>query len=473
MERKIFCLTAALLLGSVTSAPASQEITTTRKDQKSVAVTIYNQNRALVREVRAVTLPRGKNVLAFKEVSAQIEPETARFSGPSLNVLEQHFEYDLLTPQTLLQKYEGKEVTLIKTHPVTGEESAQPATVLSTNNGVVLKVVGHIETGVPGRLVFPEIPEELRDKPTMTMLVESESDGPQDVSLSYLTTGLSWKADYVAELNDAETALAVNGWATLINQSGTSFSNATLQLVAGDVRQVQANRPLAMFAEARMAPARDSAMAEEQLSEYHLYTLDRPAFIKDGQTSQVALFSRTDVGCSREFVLTGSNYYYTGPYRQTGDRPKVEAFLHLKNSKNNHLGLPLPGGIVRIYAKDAKGNQQLAGEDRIDHTPENEDIRLKLGHAFDLAADKKQTDFKRLSVSSTAPQVYEAAFQIELRNAKKEPVTIEVVEPIPGDWQITEESLPHEKKGGNTAVWLVRVPAGGKATLHYRARVKI
>lgn len=470
---KIFCLAAALLLGSTSLAIASQEIRSTRMDQKAVAVTIYNQNRALVKDQRTITMPKGRNVLAFQGVSAKIEPETALFAAPSLTVLEQNFEYALLTPQTLLQNYVGREVVIVKTHPTTGEESSLAATVLAANNGVVLKVGDHIETDVPGRLIFPFLPEGLRDTPTLTMLVESTSDKPQDVSLSYLTSGLSWKADYVAELDEKETALDIKGWVTLTNQSGASFNNASLKLVAGDVQQVPGETKTARLSAYPMGRGADSAMAAEEMFEYHLYTLDRPTTLKDGQSKQVALLSGEKVGCSKEFVLLGSNYYYLSPSGIIGEKLKVEVFLQLKNSKQNHLGVVLPKGIVRVFTKDGLGNQQFVGEDRIDHTPENENIRLKLGNAFDLTGDKRQTDFKKLSVSSTDNPVYEVAFQIELKNAKKEPVTIQVVEPIPGDWQIIEESLPHEKKSGNTAVWLVRVPPQSTTSLSYRARLKM
>jgi hypothetical protein len=473
MGIKISYLAAAFLLGSASLSIATPEISSTQMDQKAVVLTIYNQNRALVKDLRTITVPKGGNVLAFKEVSAKIEPETALFSAPYLAVLEQNFEYDLLTPQSLLHKYIGREVLIVKTHPTTGEESSQAATVLAANGGVVLKVGDQIETDVPGRLIFPDLPKDLRDQPTLTMLVESASDKPQDVSLSYLTTGLNWKTDYVAELNDKETALDLDGWVTLNNQSGASFNNASLRLVAGDVQQLPSERKVVMLSASRAGTEMDSAMSAEEMFEYHLYTLDRPTTIKDGQTKQVALLSGENIGCNKEFVLQGSGYYYTNPSGTIGEKLKVEVFLHLKNSKQNRLGMVLPKGIVRVYKKDGQGNQQFIGEDRIAHTPENEIIRLKLGNAFDLTADKTQTDFKRLPVSSKDNPVYEVAFKIELKNAKKEPVTIQVVEPIPGDWQIIEESLPHEKKSGNIAAWLVRVPPQSTRSLTYRARLKM
>jgi len=260
MGIKISCLATAFLLSSASLSIATPEISSTQMDQKAVVLTIYNQNRALVKDLRTITVPKGRNTLAFKEVSAKIEPETALFSAPYLAVLEQNFEYDLLTPQSLLHKYIGRDVLIVKTHPTTGEESSQAATVLAANDGVILKVGDQIETGVPGRLIFPDLPKDLRDQPTLTMLIESDSDKPQDVSLSYLTTGLNWKTNYVAELNDKETALDLDGWVTLNNQSGTSFNNASLRLVAGEVQQLPSERKVVMLSASRAGTEMDSAI---------------------------------------------------------------------------------------------------------------------------------------------------------------------------------------------------------------------
>ncbi|MDH5298046.1 MAG: DUF4139 domain-containing protein, partial [Desulfobulbaceae bacterium] len=211
---------------------------------------------------------------------------------------------------------------------------------------------------------------------------------------------------------------------------------------------------------------------EEQLFEYHLYSLDHPTTIKDNQAKQVALLAARSVPCTKEFVLAGTDYLYLNHYGEIGQKMKIGVFLETANKKDNHLGLPFPKGVVRVYKKDTRGNLQFVGEDRIDHTPENEVIRLKLGDAFDVTADKKQTEFKKVAGFSPYNYVYEVAFQIDLKNARKEPVTVSVVEPIPGDWEMVRETLRHEKKASNTAVWKVEVPAQGQSTLLYRVRVK-
>jgi hypothetical protein len=475
MYRNLIGLTLALTLLASNAEVAAMEKSTSSSDQKSLAVTIYNQNLALIKDLRAIELPRGESSLAFKEVSAQIQPETALLKAPSLRVIEQNFEFDLLTPQALLEKYVGQEVTIIRVHPTTGEETRENATVLSVNGGVVLRTADHIEMGVPGRLVFPDVPGNLRDRPTLVLQVDSKSDDRQDVELSYLTGGLSWQADYVAELNKDDDRLDINGWVTLTNQSGTTYPNAKLQLVAGDVHRAPPEHQLmanyarkAMVMESPM----DAGMAEESMFEYHLYTLGRTTTLKDNQTKQVALLQAGSIPCKKEFILRGNDYYYRSRNEDLGQKIKVGVFVEVENSKKNNLGLPMPRGVVRVYKKDSQASLQFVGEDRIDHTPENESIRLKLGDAFDVTAGKKQTAFKKISGFSQYNYVYDASFQIELKNAKDEAVTVKVVEPVPGDWEMQSESHKHSKPTSGSAVWQVEVPAKGKTTLEYTVRVK-
>ncbi len=468
-----FCLFLFLVL-SVPVAAIAAEVVSTLDDQTSVAVTIYNADLALVRDARKVTLAEGSQTLAFREVSGRIRPETALLAAPGLNVLEQNFEYDLLTPTALLAKFVGREVTLVKTHPTTGAEVLTPAKVLSAAGGVVLQVGDHIESGVPGRLIYPDVPADLRDRPTLTMLVESRDSKPQPLVLSYLTSGLSWQADYVAELNDDDTAVDLNGWVTLKNESGATYRNALLKLVAGDVNQVQEAEPPMrlerMMTLAEAAPVAE--MAEESMFEYHLYSLGRPTTIREKQSKQVALMQADGVEVRKELVFRGQSYYYSDRAGELGRKLKAGVFVELKNTRAAGLGQPLPAGVMRVYKKDSSGSLQFVGEDRIDHTPENETIRLKLGDAFDVTADKKQTDFKKVSGKSSHNYVFEAAFQFVLKNGKDKPVTVRVVEPVPGDWKIIKESAPHVKESSGTAVWQLEIPAKGKTELTYRVQVK-
>ncbi len=469
-------LATAISTGASSNGLSRDEKLTTLADQQEVAVTIYNENLALIKDSRRVRLDKDINHLAWREVSAQMRPETAQVRNltyaSGFRLIEQNFDFDLLTPQKLLEKYVGKEVTVISINPATGAEKRETASVLASNGGVVLKFADRIETGVPGRLAFPGVPDNLRDKPTLVISLQSPQAGAQNLELSYLTGGLSWKADYVAELNNKDDRLDMNGWVTLTNQSGASYANAKLQLVAGDVNRVSndmAPRAMGMMAKAAMANVAE--MSQENLFEYHLYTLERPTTLAENQTKQVALMSAQAIPLRKEFLLQGANYYYSGQYGELGEKVKVGVFVEFDN-KGEGLGIPLPKGVVRVYKKDSKGNAQFVGEDRIDHTPKNETVRLKLGDAFDITADKKQTDFKKISGISRYNYVFESAYQITIKNAKDEPVTVKVAEPMPGDWQILSESHPHTKAAAGTAVWEVPVPAEGKTTLVYRVQVR-
>jgi len=486
MRKRTLCaaVAAALSLCQQVHAALDERASTTVErastlaDQQSVAVTIYNENLALVKDTRKLALEAGVNRLALREVSGRMRPETAQLrslSHPgSLTLLEQNFDFDLLTPAKLLEKYVGRSVRIVRTHPTTGVESLEAATVLAANGGVVLRIGDRIETGLPGRIVYDGVPPNLRDRPTLVSELASTRAGSQTVELSYLSGGLSWRADYVAELNAADSALDLSGWVTLTNQSGTAYPNARLQLVAGDVNIVQDRfRGAMQSAKAvRAEAAAPRSMAEEQLFEYHLYTLQRPTTIADKQTKQVALLTAAAVPVRKELVLQGSDYYYRSSIGGVGQKMKVGVFVQFENREASRLGLPMPKGTVRVYKRDAAGNAQFVGEDGIDHTPKNENVRLKLGEAFDVTAEKKQADFKRRDSTGAWSYVFESAYEIAVKNAKKEPATVVVREPVPGDWTMLQESQHHSKVAAGTAEWRVQVPAEGSTTLKYRVLVR-
>ena len=461
------------------SASPHEEFRSTLEDQISVAVTIYNENLALVKDRRRLHLPQGASDLAFRDVSARIRPETALFRslspGAALQVLEQNFDFDLLTPEKMLEKFVGHRVGLIKTHPTTGEESEESAEVLSAAQGVVLRLGERIETGIPGRMVFREVPASLRDRPTLVMQLENAFEGPQELELAYLTGGLSWQADYVGELSADDRLLDLTGWVTLRNTSGTRYREAHLQLVAGAVNQVPEDEEADLAFDALPAPpmaAASSPMREETLFEYHLYTLPRPTTLADNQSKQVALLRAQAIPVRKELLFDGSHAYYRHPRGAIGVKLKAGVFVELENRTESNLGLPLPKGVVRLYKNDLAGNAQFVGEDRIDHTPKNETVRLKLGEAFDVTADKTQTDFKKISGMGPWQYQFESAYRIEIKNAKPEPVEVKVREPIPGDWNLLEQSHPAVKESADTAAWALSIPAEDQTTLTYRVRVR-
>ncbi len=264
----------------------------------------------------------------------------------------------------------------------------------------------------------------------------------------------------------------MNGWVTLTNQSGTAYPNARLQLVAGDVNRVRDEMRFAAKAAGAMRASPAEQMAQEALFEYHLYTLQRPTTIADNQTKQVSLLTAGAIPTTKELLLQGTDYYYRSSVGNIGQKMKVGVFVQFENRDKAGLGVPMPKGVVRVYKKDSSGNAQFVGEDAIDHTPKNATVRLKLGEAFDVTADKKQTDFKRREPMNRASTVHESAYEIVLHNAKKEAVTVTVREPVPGDWTMLEESARHSKPASGTAEWRVRVPAEGDATLRYRVLVR-
>ena len=469
MHRSAAMVGIFLAAGMVRAGEPVRDVASSASDREAVAVTVYNDDLALVKERRKVDLPKGLTRLSLREVAAQMRPETALLraaSGQPLSLIEQNFDFDLLTPQKLLEKYVGREVTVIRPHPTTDGERREKATVLAAGQGTVLRFADRIETGVPGRLAFDSVPPNLRDRPTLSVLLDA-AGGKQAVELSYLTGGLSWKADYVANLSADGKQLDLNGWVTLTNRSGAGFDNATLQLVAGTVNRVRPPAPQMAYAMPASAPrAKSMEATQEALMDYHLYSFERPTSIADNQTKQLALLSASAVPVGREYLLAGNDWYYRDRYNQIGQKLKPAVFLEFEN-KGGQLGKPLPAGIVRVYARDSKGAAQFVGEDRIAHTAKNEKLKLRLGEAFDITAERKQTHYRKI-----ADNVSESSWRIELRNAKDEAVTVKVQEPMPGDWEMVQESQKHTKESARVASWNVAIPTGGTTVLEYAVRVK-
>jgi hypothetical protein len=464
-------LAFAVMLCAAASAQSGERVSTL-DDQRGVGITIYNTDLALVRDRRHVALPQGESRLALRDVSARIQPETALLQSVGnpgrVGVLEQNFNYDLLSPAKLLEKYVGRDVDVIHYNPRTGERTRERARVLATNGGVVLRYADRIETSVNGTLAFPSLPADLRDRPTLVTDLTNASPGDQDLELTYLTGGLNWKADYTAELSPNDDRIDLRGLITLQNTSGTSYRDASVQLVAGDVNVVRNafQNPAPVLAQIGRTQAR--SVAQEALLEYHLYTLPRHTSVLDNQTKQVELLTAPNVAVTKTLELRGSPYYYQNRNADLGDRLKVGTYLSFVN-EGGDLGIPLPKGAVRVYKRDNAGTAQFVGSDSIDHTPKGETVRLHLGDSFDVTARKKQTDYRSTTGTYTD---YESAYEIVLRNAKTVPQTVLVVEPIPGDWTILQSSDPYVKTSSSTASWTLAVPPNGAKTLTYRVRVR-
>src|SRR6266404_3562797 len=465
-------ISASSMLGQAT------EQTTTGRDRQSINITVYNSNLGLVRETRRLTLSQGQVALRFADVSAQLRPETVHLSSltapTSLRSLKQYYQYDLLNRAKLLDKFVGKEITLVLRHYQNNTETFEPvqATLLSNNSGQVWRINGQIVINPTNisEMRFPDLPKNLVTTPTLVWDLENRQSGSQTVEASYLTAGMNWRADYVLVVNADDTKGDLQGWVTLTNASGATFEEARLQLVAGDVNRVSEERNYALAGAMQRKSKADSSQFQEQgFFEYHLYTLQRPTSIRDNETKQVSLLEAAGFDVKKEFVLNGQHYYYTN-YNNPGQpiKEKIGVYVQFRNAQQNKLGMPLPAGTIRLYKKDDKGNQQFIGEDKIDHTPKDEDVRVKVGDAFDIVAERKQTDY-RVVVTG---HMYEYAYEIKIRNHKDGPVTVVVNEPIGGDWEMVSSTFKAEKTAAFAAQFQVPVAKDGEATLAYRVRVK-
>jgi hypothetical protein len=466
---------AALVAAALTATPAlADEVSVGIDRQTGIAVTIYNGDLALIRDQRKVDLVSGLNELAFIDVSAGIRPETALLTtqGGGLLVTEQNFDFDLLTPQKLLEKSVGGTIRVIRTNPTTGADSSEDAKVLSVAQGmVVLQIGDRIETAVPGRLVFSAVPPNLRARPTLVTKALSEKAGPATVSLSYLSRGLSWQADYVASLSADEKTIDLNGQVTLTNQSGVTYKDAKLQLVAGHINQVVDELTRRRFEELQISTAASGPyeMVEETSFEYHLYRLDTLVTIQQNQTKQVGMIAAAGIPVTKEYLVANAadiRSRYSHRYRE-GERVNATVKLKFVNDAKSNLGMPLPKGVIRVYKADSQNEAVFVGEDAIDHTPKNESAELALGQAFDITARSAQTDYEQVG-----ERIYETAYEIEIKNAKKEAVTVDLYEQMTGDWEILTESLEHRMLDDDTAGWRVEVPAEGSGKLRFRLRIQ-
>lgn len=437
-----------------------------------LAITLYADGFALVADHRRAALAKGANTLAFEGISPRMVPSSALLrAGDGVRVLEQNFDFDLISPKALLARSVGGTVRVVRTNPTTGEETVETATVLAIDGGTVLRIGDRIETGVPGRLVFDRVPEGLRVRPALLIDVDSGAAGEVPLDLTYLTEGLGWRAEYAAEIDAAGKTLDLGGWASLTNATGTAFEAAEAQLVAGDVRR-EAVRPVAMLKAANMAEAASApvAMRAEAVGDVHVYTLPRPVTLLNNQTKQVALLSAAAVPVERLYVR--ERWVQEAAGRGQADPPATErpdVVLTFRNVRESGLGVPLPAGLVRVYERDSRGRALFAGERSVNHTAPDEPVTFHLGQAVDIGVQYAQTAF---TTDGLPAKAFETAQAITVTNAKAEAVRVRLVERFPGAVHILQESKARDAFAGNEAAWVVDVAAGGKATLAYRARVQ-
>jgi hypothetical protein len=482
----LLCAGSAALLAAKPQEPAAQrdaaqnvspgDSSTSLADQTDLAVTVYNSNIALVRDVRNIAIPSGAFRLKFMDIAATVNPATVHFrsltDATKLEVTEQNYEYDLLDPAKLLHKYVGKEITLERSYfdNNTTKREQIKATLLADNNGTVWKIGNDIVTNPAVESYhFPEVPANLYDHPTLLMSLENSGARKQQIETSYLANGLSWNADYVLTVGRDDKVADLDGWVTIGNNSGTAFHNAKLQLVAGDLNRL----PQPQFARADMAAGAAVAKSahqfeQESFSEYHLYSLGRKTSVEDKETKQISLLEGTNVPVSKVFVVNGQNYYYRSQQNPGSPiKDAVMVFYKFKNEEKAGLGMPLPAGNLRVYQKDSRGGVLFIGEDSISHTPKDEEITVHIGNAFDVISERKQTDYKRIDTHVT-----EMEYEITLRNHKDTPIVVEVNEPIGGDWEMLNSSFKYTKTGAFAAQFEVPVAKAGTAVLKYRIRAR-
>jgi len=422
-----------------------------------VSITVYNQNIGLVKETRAIEVKKGAFTFEAADVAALIDPTSVHLKLDGAAVFEQNFEYDLVSRDRLLERYLNQSVQVF-----TDKGDMFEGTLLSASGSelILRSADGQVQVVAPDAvrdIRFGDLPGGLRTKPTLVWSLFGEKAGKSQAELSYLTNGLNWHAEYVAVTSEKGDKLDLSSWVSIENHSGATYENAKLKLMAGDVRLVQEAGPFdggrrvwANMAETQTAPK----FEEKAFFEYHLYTLDKPTTVRDRQTKQISLFEPATVTAKREYI-----------FDQMKNAEKVQVNLVFKNEKAAGLGMPLPAGKVRVYQRDEDGALEFVGEDKIDHTPDNEEVRLVVGSAFDLTVEKEMTDTKRIS-----DRVREESYRAELRNHKKENVEITLVEHLWGDWQILESSHAYIKKNASTVEFKIPVEVGKETVVTYRVR---
>ena len=451
---------------------------------RSLQLTVYNGGFALVRDTRGVTLNDGINSIEVSDVAAKIDPTSVLFAAVtapnSVVILEQNYQYDLISPDNILNKSAGQRVTFTgfdsngKPYTQSGVLLAPPA-----NGGIVIKADdGSLTLRPQGQVSLAKMPEGLHPKPTLNWLLQSDRAGDQDARISYITEGIGWKADYVALVNKDDSALDLTGWVSLDNKSGATYSDAKLTLMAGDVRRVQPQARERFYAMDAVAMKSAAPQFEEKsFFEYHMYTMERPTTIRDNETKQLSLLTASGASVTKEMIYDGRKQWWAswwypgrtdlnpGSGYDTSSYHKVNVVLEVKNSKENHMGMPLPAGRIRVYKLDDTGAQQFVGEDSIDHTPKDEKIRLYVGDAFDVVGDYKRTDFKKI-----ADRTIEETFQVNVRNHKETPVQVRVVDHVWSDWSVLSSTTEYTKKDAHTIEFPIKVPKDGETIVTYTIR---
>lgn len=462
MIRAIGPFALALLL----AAPAvAQQVEEGPGGPDRVSLTVYNQNIALVEDVRNLNVPAGRSRQEFPGVSASIRPETVGLSGRGLSVVEQNFDYDLLTPGKLMESAVGNEIGIVRTNPGSGAQSTERARVLAANQGVVLQIGDRIEVlrddGVPTRVIFDRVPQNLRPRPTLSVTLDAEGAGRRETTLSYLTSGLTWKADYVARFDEKAGKLDLTGWVTLTNNSGATFSNAQTRVVAGDVNLINQGgynpRPPVRVSNTRGNGTQSGGQGA--LADVYVYPLPEAVTVANNQTKQVGLIDAAGVPATKRYLRVVDGFY-------SAEEPvAAEVGVIFANGSGN-AARALPAGVIRVYVKDEAGEPRFIGESQVDHSPAGSEIVVTTGDAFDVTVQPRLVSSERVSKRLVDYFRTRYAMEYTVRNARPEAVTVEVRQRGLGrDTELTDQSIEGEMRDARTVVWRVPVPANGETKL--------
>jgi hypothetical protein len=460
---------AALVLVAGAAPALSQDTAnpTAPSAQGDVSVTIYNNNLALVQDVRQLEIAGGISRIEFPDVSAQIRPETLSFAASGTSIIEQNFDFDLLSPDKLMEKAVGQVVTIVRTNPASGAETREQAKVLAVNGGVVLQIGSRIEVlrddGLPVRVIFDKVPPNLRARPTLSVRVDSERAGARPASLRYLTPGLGWSADYVALFDAKAGRIDVQGWVTLTNTSGTTYTNANTLLVAGAVNQQgQQNyggyRGYIPPQPSNIRRAGTETANRERLGDFYLYPIKGRTTIAQAQTKQVSFL---DV----QGVPARATWEYVNGWLGSSSEPvSFNSVVKFSTSKAGGLGDALPAGTVRFYMKDASGAPQFIGENSIGHTPMGSDLALATGQAFDVKVQSVVEKREKLG-----ERRWRTVMRYDITNAKPEAISVDLAQGGLDFWwadtKIVAESIKSVRRDSETVIWTVPVPANGKVSV--------
>ncbi len=474
------CFPIALLAACCSFAVPSvsaKTFDTASADRSRLSLTVYEQGQTLVRDARHVQTGSGRFNLVVHDVSEQIQSETLMLESNSrLRLSGATFNSSLLTPENLMKAYIGKDVTLIRTNPATGQEIQRRAKLLSMSGGAIVQVDGHIETVSTDRIVFDKVPSGLYPSPVLMLDLQGGSGGSQHVVFDYLTGGLSWNADYTAVIESGDRSMSLASWAVIGNQSGVDYRDATVQLMAGRQNQVYRHMPMMAMMKASRAATENMMVndtaSEASFADYHLYTLPEKVNVLNSQTARYRLLSSDRVKVVKEYIVNGNAWAYQSSQGGASEPVHAGIWLNFSNTKHDGLGMPLPAGGIRFYQEDSSGNRQLIGAGNIQHTPVDGKVRLALGEAFDVMMVRKQTSFKQHVLEKGQEKIRQTVtgWELTLANAENHAVTVKVVEPMPGNSRILDENQTHRTEDG-TVVWAVTVPAHGKTVLRYRVQV--